>query len=396
MEGVFEDDRRIIIRMKEYKLLVVGNIYDNHLIRFVSNLKELNPQVTIDFLSTESGKALNERIEKVVSNVYWFKEPLKGNKYSREFIKIWNIRSTLKKINTKEHYDIVNIHFPIEEYGFAARLFKQLGDTLLVTPWGSDVYRCGKRGRYLLRRVFNKCDYVSGAGNRFSKDVQQIFSLPDRKIVKLDIGSETIDYISENRSAISQLEARTQLDLKGDYFITCGYNAHKAQHHLEILDAINKIRNELPEELTLIFPVTYPKDEDYISELKKRSMEYSFHSVFFSDYLQVKDLFLMRQATDMFIHVQSTDANAQSVQEYLLLEKNVVNGEWLRYPELEKDGIPYYTAESIKTLSHSILDAYKHGPLSISDGTLRYIESYGWKPWIVKWNEFYESTIKNN
>lgn len=377
-----------------YSVLVIGDIYDNHLIRFVGNLKEENKDAIIDVVATRNNQDLSPRVKKAVRDIYYFEDFSAGVKYLREIKKISGIRRTLKLLSTKCHYNIVNIHFPLEEYGFSVDIFKKLGDTVLITPWGSDIYRCGKRGRLLLNPLFHKADRVCGTGNRFNKDVQKLFNLPDAKFVNLDIGSESIDYISEKLKEIDAVEARASLGLKGDYYITCGYNAHEEQHHIEIIEAINSIKNELPSQLTLIFPLTYPKDTEYISTIKKRLNEYSLHAIIFDQYLKNEDLFLIRQATDMFIHVQKTDANAASVQEYLLLGKNVVNGSWLRYSELETYGIPYHLVDSLDSLPKAILDSYRNGATEVPEKTKEYIASYGWKPWIKKWNEYFISTLK--
>ena len=295
----------------------------------------------------------------------------------------------LQSLLIGEHYDIVNIHVPSSVIGLITSELKKLGDTRVITPWGSDFYRAGKIGRMMLKPLFKRADYICSAGNRFAKDVKAYFNLPDSKLAYLDIGSETIDYISENKNNISPKQARKELCLDGDYFITCGYNAHKEQNHLSIIEAISEIRDNLPEKLTLLFPMTYPHDEVYIRQVKQKAADKSLHAVFFEKYLDLKTLFLLRQATDMFIHVQSTDANSASVQEYLLLGKNVVNGSWLRYDELEKNGIPYYLVDNMESLSKDILNTYKKGPINVAEETFQYIESYGWKQWIKKWNSFF-------
>lgn len=377
-----------------YSVLVIGDIYDNHLIRFVSNLKGENDNAIIDVVATRNNHELSPRVKMAVRDIFYFEDYTTGNKYVREIKKIIGIRRTLRIIGKKRHYNIVNIHFPIEEYGFAVGSLRKLGDTMLITPWGSDIYRSGKRGRLLLRPLFHKADRVCGTGNRFNKDVKRLFNLPDAKFINLDIGSETIDYISEKRKDICAEDARRRLELSGDYFITCGYNAHQEQHHLLIIDAINQVKDKLPKDTVLIFPLTYPKEESYINEIKERVKMYCLRAVFYENYLQIEDLFLMRQSTDMFIHVQSTDANAQSVQEYILLGKNVLNGSWLRYSELERDGIPYHLTESLDTLPQAILNSFEQGPVEVSDSIIDYISAYGWKPWIKKWNEYFLSTLK--
>ena len=394
MAGVFKDDKGVMSMGVGYKLLVVGNIYDNHLIRFVSNLYEENPLVDIDFFATINGGEVSDRVKKAVKDIYKVKGVDSNNKFIRKFQRILRTRMALRSIERRKHYNVVNIHFPLEEFGFAVGPFKKLGDSILVTPWGSDVYRSGKRSRFLLKRLYKGADRICGTGNRFSKDVQKIFNVPESKFVKLDIGSETIDYISEKRNDIGAEDARRKLGLSGEYFITCGYNAHTEQHHLIILDAIYQIKDMLPKETVLLLPLTYPKNESYIKEIKERVKKYEMRAVYYENYLQIEDLFLVRQSTDMFIHVQSTDANAQSVQEYILLSKNVLNGSWLRYCELEMDGIPYHLTDTLKSLPQAIRKSFEQGPVKVSESTIDYIASYGWKPWIKKWNDYFISTLK--
>ena len=375
--------------MRGYNLLVVGDIYDNHIIRFVTNLKRENPDAKISLFATRNIGEIPESISSIVSNIFWQGRGHHRNRLIRRVQSIKGIIAPLKQISKSYHFEVVNIHFPLQDYFFAMPLFKKISNYIVLTPWGSDVYRSSKIGRLLLRRVFNKSDYICGTGNRFSQDVGRIFRVPKERFVNLDIGSETIDYITEYKDKIDKNKARELLGISCEYAITCGYNAHKAQNHLSIIDSIFKVKKQLPEKTTLLFPLTYPKDESYINAIKQRTWELGMDAVFFETYLTVEKLFLMRQATDMFIHVQNTDANAASVQEYLLLSKNVINGVWLRYGELETNTIPYHLVSSLDDLAKIIVDSYKEGPINLPSETIKYIESYGWKPWIKKWNDFF-------
>lgn len=372
-----------------YKILVLGDIYDNHIVRYLYNLKQENPKADIDVFAYRQGGGIDPRLTDVVNQIYWHIPTKNIIKYYNSYALAKRYKSELRSISKENHYDIVNIHYTPILFGLIMSIFHHLGDTILVTPWGSDFYMVGKIGRLLLKPVFKKADYICSAGNRFAKDLIKYYHIPDSKLICLDIGSETIDYISDNKGSFSVEQARKELGLDGDYFITCGYNAHKEQQHLSLIEAISEIRKNLPEKLTLLFPVTYPQNKEYIDIIKQEAAAKSLRAVFFETYLDVKTLFLLRLSTDMFVHVQTTDANSASVQEYLLLQKNVVNGSWLRYEELEKYGIPYYLADNLESLSQIILDAYKKGPINVAEATVQYIESYGWKQWIKKWNIFF-------
>lgn len=379
---------------KCYHLLVVGDIYDNHIVRYVKYLKTQNPSITLDVISVKQNKPISPVVEESVNSIFFFEPHTLPYRFIHILQFVHQFNKFLKDISKSHHYDIVNIHFPIAEYYYSMKYLRKLAPKILLTPWGSDVYRINNRRKRVLKHLYADADYVCCTNNRFGKDVRKIFNLHEDKIVNLDIGSETIDFIAENKDLITPTSARQQLNISGSYFITCGYNGHRVQRHLQIIDAISKIRTQFPKDLTLLFPMTYPKDPEYLEEIQQSVVEKNFKACYFIDYLDVEKLFYLRQATDMFIHVQTTDANAASVQEYLLLGKNVVNGSWLRYMELEKNGnIPYHTVDSMNCLPEAILNAYKKGTMPLDNQTKDYIESYGWKKWIVKWNDFFEHIV---
>lgn len=376
--------------MEEYKLLVIGNLYDNHLIRFIRNLKSCNNKVIIDVLSINAIDRVPSEVEDIVRKVHFFRYKTSSIRIIRVIQRIVLFNTFLKEIAKNEHYDIVNIHFPTFDYSFSVSNLKKLADKIVLTPWGSDIYRVGKLRLSILKYLYRKADYVCNPNTRFGKDVREILSLKKEQIVNLSMGSETIDYIIENKNNISVVEARKVLSLEGDYFITCGYNAHIAQNHKAIIDGVAKFNDRYPGKISLLFPMTYPKNVEYVDEIKQYVNDKGLNAYFFTDYLDLPTIFKLRQSTDMFIHVQNTDANSASVQEYLLLGKKVLNGEWLRYDNMEIDGeIPYTLVKDLSSVSDAIEKALKED-IKISTKLHEYLESSGWKEWILHWDAFFK------
>lgn len=394
MARVFENDK-CPIKMK-YTLLVIGNIHDRHIGRFIQNLKMENGQAQIDVLSPYDKSYCPDNLKEYIATCFFCKThnnilyhiPIIG-----VIFKIVSLISTVKSIKNKQ-YDIINIHFPLFHYRFIMKYLKSMSKTILVTPWGSDVYRINKIKRKLCRKVYLDATHICGTGNRFSNDVSRLFSIPKRKFVNLDIGSETLDYIYKYRDIISPQEAKYRLGIDNRYVITCGYNASKAQNHTEMINAIHEVVRDLPKNTTLLFPMTYGGSKEYINTLKDRLDKLSIPYIMYTEYLSIEQLFLLRQATDIFIHVQTSDANSATVQEYLLCKKKVINGAWLSYDELEINGEPYYVTENTNKLGRDIINAYKANNIEISEDTLTYIMSYSWKNWIVKWNDFFQKQSK--
>ena len=381
--------------MFDYKLLIIGNIFDSHLIRFIRNLKKFNNNILIDVITFKQQNPIPEEITELTNSVYYFTPNTQQKLFVQVFQRIHKFNVLLKDILQVIHYDIVNIHYPYYDYAFALRHLKKMADNIVLTPWGSDVYRISKTKLYILKFLYHNVDYVCNPDTRFGKDVRKIFNLKKEQIINLSMGSETIDYIVEHKETETVSEARHNLALEGDYFITCGYNAHSAQNHVAIVDGISRIKNIFPGQLSLIFPMTYPKNSNYIEKIKAYVLSKGLKAYFFTDYLDLPTLLRLRQSTDMFIHVQDTDANAASVQEYLLLEKKVLNGEWLRYDNMEIDGeIPYTLVKDLNSISEAVVNSLNK-KTEISSKLYDYLVSSGWNKWIIQWDTFFKKISIN-
>lgn len=382
--------------MKDYSILIMGFFYNNHMIRFVKHLKKENPNARIDFFAPiekectvdEDYLSCFRDCRQVTFSSFFHSIPL-----LRALEVSYNWHRKFHQFSYKRKYDIVNIHYPLYHHNYILNDLQLITDNLVLTPWGSDVYRIDEHKRRILKNVFDAARFVTGAGDRFTRDFMKKFDIPNKKFVHADIGSEMIDYISENKGVLSTDGAKRELGIEGRYVITCGYNSQKAQRHIDIINAISKVRDRLPRDLVLLFPVTYPKENaQYVSELKKITKEKDINSIFLEDYLDVNNLFVVRQATDMFIHVQTTDANNASIKEYLLLNKNCINGAWMVYDDIETDSYkPYHTVSSIEELEKVIVEAYHKGVPEIKESVIEHILSLGCKPAAREWNSFFES-----
>lgn len=383
---------------KDYSLLLLGEFYDNHLIRFVRYLKKENPQAQIDFF-TPSIAGRNIPTDYLdcfrTCRIVDFAKYLKHIPVLNKMEEIHNWHKHFRAFSKNQHYDVVNIHYPRSIYSCVLPEIRNIADNLVLTPWGSDVLRINEKQRKKLQEVYDAADYVTGRGGRFCDDFMRIFNVPRQKFAYKGIGSEAIDYIVDNKSKVDMNTAKCCFGIEDSYAITCGYNASPAQQHLHIINAIGRIKNQLPQNLVLLFPVTYPRNPDYIAQLKSAVKTLGIPSVFCEEYLDLKLLLNLRQATDMFIHVQTTDANNASLKEYILLDKNCINGEWLKYPDVENcDYKPYHTVQNLKELDVAILNAYQKGTPDIKDNVIDYIASLGCKPTAREWNGFFMSISK--
>ncbi len=381
---------------KNYSVLVIGNFESSYIIQFVEHLKRVNPNVHVFFWGYKRDKneidrsfvdcyddyCLFDRKKNVKLSLFW---PIQI---------IIELRKNFRGFVKGKHFDFVSIQYIKPEYFFLVNHLKKHASHLVLTPWGSDVYRIGSFYKFLLKRIFSKADFVTGLDDRFTRDFTKIFNVPSKKLVHCDLGVEPIEYIVNHKDQIDSNEAKFKLGVENNYVITCGYNANSGHQHLKIIEAIYKVKNILPANLTLFFPLTYPNKSEYIKEIKDKVKEFNLKAVFFEKFLDIPHLFLLRQATDLFIHIQPTDASSGTLCEYILCEKKILNGEWLKYPDIERNGVkPYFLVDNLDNLGQAIVNAYKSEPIRIDQQLLKDLENKQWKVVIKDWDDFFSKNM---
>ena len=384
--------------MKYSMLIVAIDCHFSHMARFVNNLKLANPNIEIHFFTNKKKEDLPDEIINNVDEIIYQKQTDFYSRYG--LIKMYySLRKQFKELSKNNSYDIVDIHFPRYFLALIMPYLHKMSKNVVVTPWGSDILRVeGRKLKILMNGVLNKCDYITTTEN--GNVGKRILSfLPDSrgKFRPMAWGSETIDYINTHFSEIDTQTAKKRFGLADRYVITCAYNAFPAQNHEKIIEAVAQIRTQLPDNLSLLFPVSYgftDKDE-YVAKLRDNCKEKHLDALFIEDYLSVKDVFYLRMATDLFVHVQNTDAGCSSLQEYLLCNKKVIHGNWIHYPMLEAyPPLCYYPATNFSSLGNAILKAYQSDGIKVAEGVLEYIRHNGWEERRKEWNDFFSSLVK--
>lgn len=312
------------------------------------------------------------------------------NKIFKSIVRYIDAYLSFKKIKTQ--YDLINIHFVTIDSFLLLSLLKKKSKKIMLTPWGSDVLRVSNRWVIsCLKKLYKAADYVSLADIRFRQDVVNKFKFANKKIVDLSYGATMIDYISENKMTTEK--AKKAIGLDDSFIITAGYNRSPMQNHKMIVQAIVACKNQLPLNLVVVFPFTYNGNiEPYKSELKKWLDEHQIKSVFYESFLEEQMLKNIVYATNLFIHIQETDANSASLQEYILAGKPVINGSWLQYDHLEKITKPYYLAQTKNTIQQSLQEVIdSHYESKVAHYHLEEIKKFGWKQKAKKWDHFFSN-----
>jgi hypothetical protein len=387
---------------KKYSLLVVAlYCYAGHVKEMVKHLKEKNPLVDITILTEEPDDYV-EIVDKLteicfynVSSVDWIK--LRG---LRVFATKYKQIRFFSKFSKNRKYDIINIHFANRYMSYVYKYLRAMSNNIVMSPWGSDIMRRPKKNLEQLSYLYQKADYITLSANVAWPIVNIVlddFKIDPKKLVGGFWGSDLVDFAIKNGKTISQEDAKDRFGLTGQYVVTCGYNRQEAQQHKAIIEAIDKKRKQLPGNLILLFPMTYGNmtyQGKYVEEVKDECKKRNLQAIFVTDFLSVEDLYKLRKATDIFVHVQTTDAGARSVYEYILCNKKIVQGSWMNYAELESfSPLFYFPVKKLDDLGEVIVHAYNSDNIEVPQEVMDIVMNRSWENKITKMNDFFISIV---
>lgn len=383
------------------RVLIVGNIFNIHICRLISHMNRLSPNLEIDIFNTvESGSDLPKET-RFFSAVFHRKRHFPGWMYKIPglYFILFRIIDTCLSFSKElkgRKYNLINIHFITLESFFLMPVYKRRSRIIMSSPWGSDMYRKKGINKYFTKKVLDWSNFVSAPKIQFREDIKTLYNVPESKFVDLGFGADAIDKISQSTETTRDV-AKQKLNISGYYTITVGYNGTSSQNHLKIINAIQQIREDLPERLLILLPMTYGASDAYISEVKELVKKHRFEYKIFDKFLTDEELVNLRKSSDMFIHAQPSDAFSASMQEYILSDTIIVNGKWTRYPDFEKFGAPYYIFNSFEELPECIVKAYKNeDDIFISDKLKEFVMRKGWLFLANEWERVYSSFgIKN-
>lgn len=376
------------------RILIVGNLPNQHLIRLICSLK-LSEKTNYELDGFSFNMETNiTQLQKIgYKNVYILKKHFSSCFYAcpkiRFLFSLIDFLLSFRKV--PKGYDLINIHFLTIESFFLYYFYRRKSSKIMISPWGSDVYRIPRYYLPFFRFLYKKVEFVSLPMIKFRVDTMKKFKIQMGKIVNLGFGSEQIDLISQ--SDISRITAKQKLGLENCYVITCGYNANTNQQHIAIIDAINAKRDRLPSNVCLIFLMTYNENiHGYVKQVEHILEELKINNIMYKTFLSNEKMLLVQKSTDLFIHVQKTDAFSATLQEHILCNNNIINGAWLSYPDLEKFGMPYVLINDLRELGDAICNVVnKKSLINIPARIQDEIKLHGWNNLGDNWNRFYSS-----
>lgn len=312
-----------ILRQNVYKkkCLIICHFYSVFVKDFISNMKKYKC-VEFDVLTMDLSY-IKDKESNLINNVYIYS----------------TINEIVDKLNRVQRYDVTHIHFLEPFYSSVWQNIKEKSKKLIVSVWGSDYYRMSDENRKIQKYVLDNSDFITMANESTIKEFEEFYKFKySSKLKVCRFGLTPLEYIN---LYVNEDFAKIRMELGipvESLVVTCGYNASPAQNHLEIIDSIIKVKDRLPNNLFLIFPMTYGDDNyrnNVINEIRKIGFKYKVLDKFLSN----EDVAKLRIISDIMVQVQTTDQLSGSMQEYLYCNNIVITGEWLPYDVFDHQGI---------------------------------------------------------
>lgn len=383
--------------MGKKRILLLASWRMQHVRRFIDNIGKIKgDSLELDLLDNSYGYECAK--SPAIDHLYTIKHTF----FSLFLLKIPKIRvwfvkrhicKRLEEILHKNEYDLLSMQVVHDYAPKVVEIAHRNNVKVLLSPFGSEVLRINEKKKIKIKDAFDNADFVSTKDNSsFSGFLINTFGVDKNKFVSYGAGSDTISAIIRNKSNNSREKMSEAIGIPySTYNICCGYNAQKEQQHSAILDALAQVRDLLPDDYQIIIPLTYGSAKEKLKEsLSRQARNLNLNVVTLFDYMSTEEVSYLRLITNLFIHVQTTDAANASIQEFLLAGATCINGKWLSYPYLETKGMPYYVCDDLSTLPDTIRDVFNDNNKSIQihSDILKEIESNSAECVSQKWLDF--------
>lgn len=320
----------------------------------------------------------------------WIKTFMRVPYLRRWFIKR-SVCHELKYHLLQERYDIVVV-FEIPWYADSLVRIVHGSDTkVMLYPWGSDVLRASGRKKNHHAIAFKNTDFVCGYyGSAVINHIMNDYNVEKQKVFTFNLSLPGIIAINNISGKMSRHEMAKAIDIPYSNFnIVCGYNGQKGQRHSTIIENIAKVKQFLPQDYLLIFPITYGNGEDYYNTIKEKVATNNLHAIFLEKYLSDKQIACLHLITDLYINIQPSDNGNGFLIESLYAKNSIICGGWLKYEQFEKYGIPYYQCYTPDSLDKTILTALTERKTKVPEELVREISKYTPEDIARQWADFF-------
>lgn len=383
---------------RKMKILFIGNI--NGIIFLNEHAKwikeKLGPSTCIDIFSTAP-------LDK--------KKPSKSNYFNNKYFAYTNsilsripgfkryVIMPIRFLLLPNDYDIIQVQYVFPFLKTVSPFFHFKAKKVIVTFWGSDFYKeSDKTLKIIGKRILNKADAITMGNPGVITDFKKFFGAQFAPPQLCVFGNDSIE-IFKSMEHTPKATSKTYFKLNPNKtIITIGYNPSDNNQHLTILDAIEASESflKLKDEIEFIIPFTYGGIERYIQVVHRRLKKFPFKYSIIDTFLSMEELFHLRNASDIFIHLPISDSISGSLREYLFTKNIVITGNWLPYKILGQNEIYFHSISGINQLPDVLLhclETLETERLKCSNNPANVYKISSWNAVIEDWITLYNNLL---
>ena len=230
------------------------------------------------------------------------------------------------------------------------RIIKSKGKYVTITLW--DHYF-----RDWQEELYKLCDVINVGNYLMKDDFLSVFPQFTNKIAMAPFGLSQLEMLND------MLEGKESIDTsfiskkaKGKVIITIGYSGRAWHQHFYMIDAIEKLPDELKNRIFMLFPMTYANsDQHYNAYLLERIRRTGIPYQILKQHLSLRQNLSMRILSDVVMNCQVDDGLSASIQEHLMAGSVLIAGDWLPYKLFREKGAYIHTV-SLNDFSTTLCD----------------------------------------
>jgi hypothetical protein len=229
------------------------------------------------------------------------------------------------------------------------------GGKLIVTLWGSDLYRTAGIQEYV--NQFEACKKVT-VFTMATPEMREAFLAKfgrhlAEKVRLLNYGACNLDNIDRVRQQRACCFKRFGIPA-GKIVVCIGNSGVAGNQHVPALLAIGEIEPQLLNKIALVLPMTYGLHASYSNEIREAASKVRAPVIVIDEFLTDEEISLLRCCTDIAIHVPVSDQFSASMCEALYAGSVLITGSWLPYSRLRMSDVVFHEIAAVEDVGRKL------------------------------------------
>jgi hypothetical protein len=326
---------------KNTRIMVYCTFYSTYTKQLIENMSKYYDDIEYGLITNK--KEYKEKIEsQKLKHIYCFQS-------------IADLKTILEQLPI---YDVMQLLWIEREWAFFYNLIRKKAKKLNLNVGGSDFYRASKEERAFKRELVKCADKVTAETVGTIQDFKSYYKdVVCGKIELLPFGIEVLELINSCRAKnVNEIKEKYNIPYQ-KIVVTCGYNAGEAHQHRSIIKALDKLSDNVKQNIVCVFPMTYPSQrEEYIGEVREYLSRVDIDYIILTEFMDFMKMAEYAVVSDIMIHVQTTDQLSSTMLEQMYSGSVIITGDWLPYKSLHEMGIYFLDVSRISDVTTILED----------------------------------------